>query len=46
MAGDAPGGVLRKHLSDAFDADDLLVLEEACFQLRLLELRSEHRQDG
>ena len=45
-AGDAPGGVLRKHLSDAFDADDLLVLEEACFQLRLLELRSEHRQDG
>ena len=45
-AGDAPGGVLRTHLSDAFDADDVLLLEEACFQLRLLELRSEQRQDG
>jgi len=39
---DAPGALLRRHLppgwATGMDPDDLLLLEEACFQLRLREL--------
>jgi hypothetical protein len=38
--GDPPGVLLRQHLPDGYDADELLTLEEACFWRRLLELRT------
>lgn len=39
--GDAPGNILRPHLPTGFDEDDLLVLEEAAFCLRMLVLHGE-----
>lgn len=40
--GDAPGNVLRQHLPTTFNDDDLLVLEEAAFWMRLRVLRALH----
>ncbi|MEZ4503125.1 MAG: hypothetical protein R3C39_10910 [Dehalococcoidia bacterium] len=37
--GDPPGALLQRHLPAGFDADEQLMLEEACFWQRLLELR-------
>ena len=38
--GDPPGVLLKRHLPDGFDADELLTIEEACFWRRLVELRA------
>lgn len=42
-AGDAPGKVLRPRLPAAFDEDDLLTLEEACFWMRLQAIEGQGR---
>lgn len=37
--GDAPGELLRRRVTAVLSPDELLELEEACFWLRLRELR-------
>src|SRR5690606_15904215 len=38
--GDPPGVLLLEHLPEGFTTDERLMLEEACFWRRLLELRA------